>query len=49
MKYVTLVIMAVLIFGVAAAPIFSNGMVFAQTEKEVSVEKKEELSLLQSL
>ncbi len=33
--------MAVLIFGVAAAPIFSNGMVFAQTEKEVAIEKKE--------
>lgn len=41
MKYVTFVIMTVLIFGVAAAPIFSNGMVFAQTEKEVAIEKKE--------
>ena len=41
MKYVTFAIMAVLIFGVAAAPIFSNGMVFAQTEKEVAIEKKE--------
>ncbi len=41
MKYVTFAIMAVLIFGVAAAPIFSNGMVFAQTEKQVAIDKKE--------
>ncbi len=41
MKYVTFAIMAVLIFGVAAAPIFSNGVAFAQTEKQVAIEKKE--------
>lgn len=33
--------MAVLIFGVATAPIFSNGMVFAQTEREAEIEKKQ--------
>ncbi len=41
MKYVTFAIMAVLIFGVAVAPVFSNGVAFAQTQKEVAIEKKQ--------
>ena len=41
MKSVTFAIMAILIFGVATAPVFSNGEVFAQTQKEVAIEKKE--------
>jgi len=40
MKYVTFAIMAVLIFGVAAAPVFSNGVAFAQTGNEVPIEEQ---------
>lgn len=50
MKYVTFAIMAALIFGVAASPVFSNGLAFAQTgehkeqKQQISDEKKAQRS-----
>lgn len=41
MKSIQFAIMAVLIFGVAVSPVFSNGLAFAQTEGEIPVEEGE--------
>ena len=41
MKYITFAIMVVLIFGVAASPVLSNGFAYAQTDEDQKYTEKE--------